>query len=723
MADSLGSAVLTISADTQPLQAGLNRAKQFADSFGQSVGRAFTGNTGASLTSLNIKLASLQQELQGVTIGTRRFRELREEIEKTQKTLNKVNGIGGGSGILGNLATGLAGLGVGAAAANFFKESIQAAIELETITKKLSNTLGEQGAGKALSFTKGLADQLGLSFKTLAGSFSSFTAAASSAGVPLEVQRNLFAAVSKAAQQLGLSNDELKGSLLALQQVASKGTVQMEELRGQLGERLPIAFGAAAKGLGITQQELIKLVETGRLTSAEFFPAITKGLNELLSASEGAPTAAQNLGKLGNAWDGLQSSFGTDLLPSVTESIRTLTTVIEGLGRKQRADRLGFNTGGAGLLGQLSNQAIDAVENLKQVQQQFNLTDRQANALFTDAVAGTQRGRLVQTPSFLDADRISLVNQKVRELAQSYRDANPDRADELSKENAIIEKLRTAALARADSELKIIGPSNERLSDLQAIQGLEGVALDQAKAQLAVDKARAEQKKAIADFDKKLAGAGFDRDNTAVIKAAGKVEAAGNTVKTALLEGADALKNAGKDAADRFISATRQLSDARSKLSELQGSPQGLNQFLSPDEAFQRTRAAITKLAPDIESSIKRGSELLRSQGVGAGRPLFEDIRNILTQAQTGNFASFDGLQKLIQFRNTVNAEADAISGVNSAQDQINAINQELVGVNTSLRDQISALVSKNWNVSVNVAADGTSQSSGDILNNALSVP
>jgi tape measure domain-containing protein len=721
VAESLGSAVLTIAADTQPLQAGLNKAKQYADSFGQSVGRAFAGSTGASLTSLNIKLASLQQELQGVTIGTRRFRELREEIDKTQKVLNKANGIGGGSGILGNIATGLAGLGIGAAGLNFFKQSIQSAIEFETITKKLSNTLGDQGAGKALAFTKSLADELGLSFKTLAGTFGSFTAAASAAGVPLDVQRNLFASVSKAAQQLGLSNDELAGSLLALQQIASKGTVSMEELRGQLGERLPIAFAAAAKGLGLTQQELIKLVEGGRLTSTQFFPAITKGLNELTSSSEGAPTAAQNLAKLGNAWDALQTSFGTDLLPSVTESVKTLAAVIEGLGRKQRADKLGFGTGGAGLLGQLSDEAIAAVENLKLVQQQFNLTDQQANALFTDAVASTQRGRLVQSPAFLDAERISLVNQKVRELAQSYRDANPDRADQLSKENALIEKLRAAAVARADAELKIIGPSKQRLADLQAIQGLEGVALEQAKSQLAIDQARAAEKKAIADYDKKLAGAGFDRDNPTVIDAAAKVEAASNNVKTALIEGSAALKSAGKDAADRFISASRQLLDARLKLSETQANPQGLNRFLAPDEVFIRTRAAITSLGPQLEAALKRGAELLRSQGVGTGRPLFGNIREIFSQATAGSFASLDGLQKITQFINDVNAEADAIAGVNSAQDQVNAINKELVGVNTSLRDQITALVGKAWNVQVNVDSSGQSTVYGDVVNTALS--
>jgi tape measure domain-containing protein len=192
-------------------------------------------------------------------------------------------------------------------------------------------------------------------------------------------------------------------------------------------------------------------------------------------------------------------------------------------------------------------------------------------------------------------------------------------------------------------------------------------------------------------------------------------------LKGALVQGAEALKKAAEDSAVKFIDASRQLLDARLKLSETQGSPQGLNRFLARDEVFTRTRAAITKLGPELEAALKRGADLLRSQGVGTGRPLFENIREIFSQARTGSFASFDGLQQITQFINDVNAEADAIAGVNSAQDQVNAINKELVGVNTSLRDQITALVSKAWNVQVNVDSSGQSTVYGDVVNTALS--
>ena len=134
---------------------------------------------------------------------------------------------------------------------------------------------------------------------------------------------------SRAGQSLGLSNDELSGSLLALQQVASKGTVQMEELRGQLGERLPIAFAATAKGLGITQQELIKLVESGKLSSGTFFTALTKGLNEITAGTGGVRTAAQEFQSLGNAWDELQTKLGQSVLPTIKAGVQGLAGALK----------------------------------------------------------------------------------------------------------------------------------------------------------------------------------------------------------------------------------------------------------------------------------------------------------------------------------------------------------------------------------------------------------
>ena len=276
---------------------------------------------------------SLGEVVLGIKVDQAGAQQALQQFSNQAKTAantagNALEGLDQRLGLTTTLVSSLAGVFGTLAVGEFLRQSVQAAIDLESITRKLSNSLGEQGAAGALSFARGLADELGLSFKTLASTFSSFTAAATQANVPLAQQQELFAAVARSAQQLGLSNDELSGSLLALQQVASKGTVQMEELRGQLGERLPVAFAATAKGLGLTQQELIKLVESGKLTAAQFFPALTKGLNEISSGPNGAPTTAQELGKLTNAIDELKTELGQGLVPAIKPAIDGLKGLI-----------------------------------------------------------------------------------------------------------------------------------------------------------------------------------------------------------------------------------------------------------------------------------------------------------------------------------------------------------------------------------------------------------
>lgn len=64
----------------------------------------------------------------------------------------------------------------------------------------------------------------------------------------------------------------------------------MEELRQQLGDRLPGSFQTAAKSMGLTERELTKLVESGQLASDEFIRNFIPALNK--SAMDSGALAA-----------------------------------------------------------------------------------------------------------------------------------------------------------------------------------------------------------------------------------------------------------------------------------------------------------------------------------------------------------------------------------------------------------------------------------------------
>jgi len=478
VADSLGRATFDVLLDTTAFRAGIEQVRGLATRAGRTIEDALgTKASKGTLAALDIRITSLQQEIRLVEIGSQKYKELQKAIrDATQERQKAEGGAGGGfgpkvAGGLGNLA-GAVGIGIGfAGVATAVKDAVNAAVEFESITRKLQNTLGPQGAAGALQFTKGLSEQLGLSFKQLASDFGSFTAASSAAGIPLQQQQEVFQAVAKAGQSLGLSGDAVTGSLLALQQIASKGVVSMEELRQQLGERLPIAFSAAAQGLGITQQQLNKLVESGQLTAQEFFPALAKGLNQLTAGSGGIETSAQQFQKLGNAWEELQVAFGDSLLPAIIDQIKNLTGALKGVKIVMDANKLGLGGGVFGnALGVIPEQGTQAVAALRLLQQQFNLTDKQARALFTDAV----KLEGINNVAFAAPKEFEAVLARLPGLAKEFRArykdvtaelqaANAAAAQGLAKQQQSEAKLRTEKISTLSTEKAALQQQEARL--------------------------------------------------------------------------------------------------------------------------------------------------------------------------------------------------------------------------------------------------------------------
>lgn len=98
----------------------------------------------------------------------------------------------------------------------------------------------------------------------------------------------------------GATEDEFQGIVKAIVQMKTKGVVAMEELRGQLAEKLPGAIEELAKQMNLTSQELIKLVGTGTLEADLALNALFQGLTRKFGG-----TAK----KLKGTWDDVINSF------------------------------------------------------------------------------------------------------------------------------------------------------------------------------------------------------------------------------------------------------------------------------------------------------------------------------------------------------------------------------------------------------------------------------
>lgn len=176
------------------------------------------------------------------------------------------------------------------AAIGLITKVIGAQRELEQATNRLNVAFSGNKAtvGQELDFIRRQANRLGIEFGTLAGQYSQFAVATQGTNLAGEKTRKIFTAVAEAAKVNGTSLDDMKGIFLALTQMVSKGSVQMEELRGQLGERLPGALQIFADGMGISTAQLTKMMEQGQVSSDnldKFADALNKKFGSQLQDS------------------------------------------------------------------------------------------------------------------------------------------------------------------------------------------------------------------------------------------------------------------------------------------------------------------------------------------------------------------------------------------------------------------------------------------------------
>lgn len=129
-------------------------------------------------------------------------------------------------------------------------------------------------------------NRIGISFREAAPAYAKFAIAAKSFGFNGKDIRDVFEGLAKASVKAGLSASDFEGVLKAVEQMLSKGTIQAEELRGQLGDRLPGAFVLMAQSMNITTAELTKLMEATGVGAEALLPFADKVAEKFGTASD-----------------------------------------------------------------------------------------------------------------------------------------------------------------------------------------------------------------------------------------------------------------------------------------------------------------------------------------------------------------------------------------------------------------------------------------------------
>lgn len=190
------------------------------------------------------------------------------------------------------------------------KDFIDANVQFEKFERTMTLLTGSsEQAAQEFEYVTDLANKLGLEVLTTANSYAQLTAATKGTAIEGQQTRNIFEAISVAMANLGRTSAEADGALLAIQQIASKGKVAMEELRGQLGERLPGALRIASEALQIPIEDMDELVKGG-VKADEFLGKFAEALKRTFGDVTYVETYTASLNRLKNAVTDVELQIG-----------------------------------------------------------------------------------------------------------------------------------------------------------------------------------------------------------------------------------------------------------------------------------------------------------------------------------------------------------------------------------------------------------------------------
>jgi len=282
----------------------------------QSVNSSIEKQKGA-YARLNTSLTKAKTKLQNLTVSegknAKQTKRAAAEYKRLKRQMDKVNGSitktrSGFTRMLGGVKNLIAGFGI-LGAISLFGRLIKNTFSLIKTFDSLNFTIAVINKDlfklqQSHIFLSQLVNKFGVDLVSTANRFIKFSAAAKNSGLSLKETQDIFRSMTKASAVLGLKTDELSGIYLALEQMLSKGKVTTEELRRQLGERLPGAMGIMAASLGVTIVELDRMLKAGEVLSAEALPRFAKAVEIAfgIESIEKVENLQSSLGRLAGSW-------------------------------------------------------------------------------------------------------------------------------------------------------------------------------------------------------------------------------------------------------------------------------------------------------------------------------------------------------------------------------------------------------------------------------------
>jgi lambda family phage tail tape measure protein len=224
----------------------------------------------------------------------------------------------------------------------------------------------------AIAQVESLSKQFAIPQEIITRQFTKLAASVIGAGGTLEDTEKTFKGVAAGIRGTGGSLQDLESALVATSQVFSKGKVSAEELRQQIGERLPGAFTLFAQSLNMTPAQLDKALEGGKVSLQdfeEFAELLFARFGKSAEAIVNSPAAAGD--RLQTSLSKLSENIGKLLAPIGAAFQNTFAAIVTAINEAASALVKFFNLNIADRVGEYA-------ANVKTLQAAYDKADGQA---------------------------------------------------------------------------------------------------------------------------------------------------------------------------------------------------------------------------------------------------------------------------------------------------------------------------------------------------------
>jgi tape measure domain-containing protein len=336
-----------------------------------------------AIDRLNHKIKTNNNLTQSQFSSIRRNALATDKASVANKKLgNSMMGAGRGSMILGTNMKTLFGIGAAYQGWAFSKELFRVQAQMQSLNTSFTTLMpkffqtgnASELAKREIDMLKKTSYELGVSFESSVKPYVKFLAASK---MGIKTNRKVFESFAGLARLFNISGPEFGGIIRALEQMQSKGTVMAEELRLQLGDRIPGAVDLFAEAAGVGTKEFLKMMEDGRV-SANILAKVADVIDK--KYGKGIKRASKEMGaeaqRMGNDIFFLKETLSRQMKPAMASFIRGARGMTEELQEFLGAmeDKQAFNEMDDGMqnlvttmrvLGGLAEGFLKALEGIK----------------------------------------------------------------------------------------------------------------------------------------------------------------------------------------------------------------------------------------------------------------------------------------------------------------------------------------------------------------------